>query len=411
MTLQETFQIAVGALRLNATRSFLTMLGIIIGIASVIVMVSISEGAKQQVEQRISQLGTSLLIIRPGASYWGGRSGGAGSAKPISEKQMVELIRRLPFVAGGSGNIGSNTPVVLGNNNWQSQITGVHDSYFEVRNLLVEEGRKFFSNEVNSAAKVAVIGQTIVKNLFDGRNPVGARVRIKNVPFQVIGVLEEKGQSGWGRDQDDVILIPISTARLRIAGNRYRTIPDDIGTLYLAIEDGYDMTLAQAEIEEQLRILRKLPPGADDDFAVRNMAEFIRARTETMTTLGMLLAATAAIALIVGGIGIMNIMLVSVTERTREIGLRLAVGARQRDILTQFLVEAIALCIIGSIIGVALGMGVTVVIANMSDWPVLFSIPVIIGAIMSAALVGISFGYYPARKASNLNPIDALRYE
>ena len=411
MTLQETFQIAIGALRLNATRSFLTMLGIIIGIASVIVMVSISQGASNQVEQRINELGTSQLIIRPGASFWGGRSGGAGTATPISEKHMLELIRRLPFIQGGSGSIGSNAPAVVGNNNWQTEVDGVHESYFDVRNVNIAEGRPFTAAEVNSAAKVVIVGLTVVNNLFDGNNPVGAKVRIKNVPFQVIGVLEEKGQSGFGRDQDDIALIPITTARLRIAGNRYTTIPDDVGTLYLKIEDGYDMTLAQAEVEEQMRLLRKLPPGADDDFAVRNMAEFIRARTETMTTMGMLLAATAAIALIVGGIGIMNIMLVSVTERTREIGLRLAVGARQKDILTQFLVEAIALCIIGSIIGVALGMGVTVVIANMSEWPILFSVPVIIGAIVSAALVGISFGYYPARKASNLNPIDALRYE
>jgi len=411
MTHLETLGIAFSALRLNKTRSFLTMLGIIIGIASVIVMVSISEGAKKQVEQRISELGTNQLMIRPGASFRGGRSGGAGTATPVSEKQMVALVQRLPFIEAGSGNIGSNAPIVLGNNNWQSQITGVHDNYFEIRNLAVEIGRPFTNVEVNSAAKVAVVGLTVVENIFDGRNPVGARIRIKNVPFQVIGVLEEKGQSSFGRDQDDVVLIPISTARLRIAGKRYRTTPDDIGTLYLKIEEGYDMTLAEAEIEEQMRILRKLAPGADDDFSVRNMAEFIRTRTETMTTLGMLLALTAAIALVVGGIGIMNIMLVSVTERTREIGLRLAVGARQKDILTQFLVEAITLCLIGSIIGVGLGMAVTVVIANLSDWPVLFSIPVIIGAILSAALVGISFGFYPAKKASNLNPIDALRYE
>ena len=411
MTLSETLGIAYGALRLNKTRSFLTMLGIIIGIAAVIVMVSISEGAKKQVEQRINELGTNQLMIRPGASFWGGRSHGAGTATPVAEKQMVGLVQRLPFVEAGSGNIGTNTPVVLGNNNWQSQITGVHESYFDVRSLEVEDGRTFTNAEVNSAAKVAVVGLTVVKNIFDGRNPLGARVRIKNVPFQVIGVLEEKGQSSFGRDRDDIILIPITTARIRIAGNKFRTTPDDIGTMYLKIEDGYDMTLAQAEIEEQMRILRKLKPGADDDFAVRNMAEFIRARTETMTTMGMLLAATAAIALIVGGIGIMNIMLVSVTERTREIGLRLAVGARQKDILTQFLVEAITLCIIGSIIGVGLGMAVTVIIANISNWPVLFSIPVIAGAIFSAALVGISFGYYPAMKASNLNPIDALRYE
>jgi putative ABC transport system permease protein len=411
MTLGETLVIAYGALRLNKTRSFLTMLGIIIGIASVIVMVSISEGAKSQVEQRINELGTSMLYVRPGASRWGGRSHGAGSGMPISEKQMKALMERLSFIEAGSGNIGTNSPIVLGNNNWQSQITGVHESYFKVRSLAVESGSSFSNAEVKAAAKVAVVGMTVVNNLFDGRNPLGARVRIKNVPFQIIGVLEEKGQSSFGRDQDDIVLIPITTARLRIAGKRNRTIPDDVGTMYLQVEDSFDMNMAQAEIEDQMRIIRKLAPGEDDDFSVRNMAEFIRARTETMTTLGALLAATAAIALIVGGIGIMNIMLVSVTERTREIGLRLAVGARQRDILTQFLIEAITLCIIGSIIGVAAGMAVTAVIANISDWPVLFSVPVIIGAIMSAALVGISFGYYPARKASNLNPIDALRYE
>jgi len=411
MTLKETFLIATGALRLNKTRSFLTMLGIIIGIASVIVMVSISEGAKKQVEERINQLGTNQLMVRPGASFFGGRSHGAGSASPITEKDLAGLLLRLPFIENGSGGIGSNAPVVLGNKNWQSQITGVHAAYFDVRDLAVEEGRAFDNSEVRSAAKVAVIGITIVKNLYDGTNPIGTRLRIKNVPFQVIGVLEEKGQNSWGRDQDDVIIIPITTARLRISGRARRSTPDDIGTMYLNIENGEDLSMAQAEIEHELRILRKLAPGAEDDFAVRNMAEFIRARSETMTTLGMLLAATAAIALIVGGIGIMNIMLVSVTERTREIGLRLAVGARQKDILTQFLVEAIALCIIGSIIGVALGMGVTVIIANMSEWPILFSLPVILGAILSAALIGISFGYYPAKKASSLNPIDALRYE
>jgi putative ABC transport system permease protein len=411
MTLKETFLIATGALRLNATRSFLTMLGIIIGIAAVIVMVSISEGAKKQVEDSINQLGTNQLMVRPGASFFGGRSSGAGTATPITEKNLAGLLGRLPFIENGSGSVGSNTPIVLGNKNWQSQITGVHDTYFDVRELKVEEGRAFNAQEVRAAGKVAVIGVTIIKNLYDGGNPIGTRLRIKNVPFQVIGVLEEKGQNSWGRDQDDVIMIPITTARLRISGRAKRSTPDDIGTMYLKIEAGSDLSMAQAEIENELRILRKLAPGAEDDFAVRNMAEFIRARSETMTTLGMLLAATAAIALIVGGIGIMNIMLVSVTERTREIGLRLAVGARQQDILTQFLVEAIALCIIGSIIGVALGMMVTVIIANASEWPVLFSVPVIAGAILSAALVGISFGYYPARKASNLNPIDALRYE
>jgi putative ABC transport system permease protein len=411
VTLWETLHIAYGALRLNKTRSFLTMLGIIIGIASVIVMVSISEGAKAQVVERINELGTNQLMVRPGASFFGGRRGQAGSATPLTEKEMDGLVERLPFIETASGSVRANAPVVFGNNNWQPQITGVHDGFFELRKLDVVDGRPFNEREVRSAAKVAVLGPTVVENLFDGSNPVGSRVRIQNVPFQVIGVLEKRGQNSWGRDQDDEILIPISTARMRVTGRTSPTAPDDVGTIYLAIEPDYDIAIAQSEIEDSMRVLRKLGPGAEDDFSVRNMAEFIRARTETMTTLGMLLAFTAAIALVVGGIGIMNIMLVSVTERTREIGLRLAVGARQNDILTQFLVEAITLCIIGSIIGVGVGMAVTVAIAGISDWPVLFSIPVILGAILAAALVGISFGYYPARKAANLNPIDALRYE
>ena len=247
--------------------------------------------------------------------------------------------------------------------------------------------------------------------LFDGSSPLGARIRIKNVPFTVIGTLQEKGESMFGRSYDDVIFVPISTARMRVSGRAGRGVPDQVGNIYLTVDSAYDIKMAEDDIKEVMREQRKIAPGADDDFSVANFSEFIRARNETSSTLGMLLAATAAIALIVGGIGIMNIMLVSVTERTREIGLRLAVGARQGDILMQFLVEAVTLCLVGSLFGVAIGIGSGELIKNLVDIPVQLNIPIIFIAIGSAAFVGIFFGFYPARKASKLNPIDALRYE
>jgi putative ABC transport system permease protein len=411
MNLWKTTNIALVALRLNALRSFLTMLGIIIGIASVIVMVSVSSGSRQEVERAIDQLGSNMLNIRPGTSTSGGRRGGAGSAAPFTEKDIEKLKEKFAFLDGISGSISSSAPVVYGNSNWTTGIYGVHTDYFDIRKWVLEEGRNFTDREIRSGGKVALVGQDIIEHLFNGNSPLGERIRIKNIPFKIIGTLQGKGESTFGRSQDDVIFIPLTTARMRVSGRRNRVVSNDVGNIYLTVKSDQDINIAEQELSEFMRELRKLTPGAQDDFSVRNYAEFIRARNETSSTLGLLLAATAVIALVVGGIGIMNIMLVSVTERTREIGLRLAMGARRKDILMQFLVEAITLCLIGSLFGVAIGLGAGKLISSLSEIPVLLNVPIIFIAMGSAVIVGIFFGFYPARKASLMSPIDALRYE
>ena len=410
MGLWNTIRIALVALRLNKMRSFLTMLGIIIGIASVIVMVSVSSGSKAEIERHIDQLGSNMLSIRPGAQAFG-RRGGSGSADPITEKHIDRLREEFDFIDGISGRISSSAAVVFGNKNWTTSVDGIHADYIDVRQWAIEEGRNFTDREVKSGGKVAIVGQDVIDELFEGSSPLGARIRIKNVPFTVIGTLQEKGDSTFGRSYDDIIFIPISTARMRISGRSSRGVPDQVGSIYLTVNLSYDIKYAEEDLADLMREMRKIAPGAQDDFAVANFSEFIRARNETSATLGLLLAATAAIALVVGGIGIMNIMLVSVTERTREIGLRLAVGARQGDILMQFLVEAVTLCLIGSLFGVAIGVGSGELIGRLTEIPVALNIPIIFIAISSAAFVGIFFGFYPAQKASKLNPIDALRYE
>ena len=411
MGLWKTINIALIALKLNALRSFLTMLGIIIGIASVIVMVSVSSGSKAEIEAAIDSLGSNMLSIRPGARMRGGRHSGSNTAAPFTEKDIRRLKDKFAFLEGVSGSINTTAPVVYGNSNWTTRVTGIHADYIQVRQWVIEEGRNFTDREIRSGGKVAILGQDIIEQLFDGGSPLGARIRIKNVPFTVIGTLQEKGESSWGSSQDDIIFIPISTARMRVSGRSDRSVPDLVGNIYLTVNLDRDMQIAEEELNEFMRELRKIAPGAQDDFSVRNFSEFIRARNETSSTLGFLLADTAAISLLVGGIGIMNIMLVSVTERTREIGLRLAIGARRNDILMQFLVEAVTLCLIGSFFGVAIGIGAGELIRRLIEVPVLLNIPIIFIAISSATLVGIFFGFYPAKKASRMNPIDALRYE
>ncbi|MGD9021813.1 MAG: ABC transporter permease [Lysobacterales bacterium] len=410
MGIWNTIRIALVALRLNKMRSFLTMLGIIIGISSVIVMVSVSSGSKAEIEAAIDRLGSNMLSIRPGSSMFG-RRGGAGSADPLTEKHVQALKNQFDFISAISGQISDTVAVVFGNRNWTTGVEGIHTDYLEVRQWVIEDGRNFTEREIRTGGKVAILGQDVIEQLFDGASPLGARIRIKNVPFTVIGTLQSKGASTFGRSYDDVVFVPISTSRMRVSGRRSRGVADQIERIYLTVDLSYDIKEAETQLAEFMREVRKIAPGAQDDFSVANFSEFIRARNETSATLGLLLAATAAIALIVGGIGIMNIMLVSVTERTREIGLRLAVGARQGDILMQFLVEAVTLCLIGSFFGVVLGVGSGEVIKQLVDIPVRLNIPIIFIAIGSAAFVGIFFGFYPARKASKLNPIDALRYE
>ncbi|MEM7708705.1 MAG: ABC transporter permease [Pseudomonadota bacterium] len=411
MKLWKILLVAIVALRVNALRSFLTMLGIIIGVASVIVMVSASSGSRAEIERTISQLGSNMLTIRPGANRSGGRREAAGSAAPFTEKDINRLRESVDFVDGISGSLVTNAPVIYGNQNWTTAVTGIHADYVPVRQWRIEAGRNFTEREVSSGGKVAILGADVIEQLFAGASPIGARIRIRNVPFTVIGTLESKGESTFGRSQDDIIFVPISTARMRVIGRTDRSVSDEVGSIYLTVNDHQDIQAAQAELDRVLQQIRGIPAGGQADFSVANFAEFVRARSETSSTLGLLLAATASIALVVGGIGIMNIMLVSVTERTREIGLRLAVGARQRDILLQFLVEAVTLCVIGSLLGVAIGVGTGLLLQSLSNIPVLLNIPIIFLAIGSAAFVGIFFGFYPARKASLLNPIDALRFE
>ena len=408
MNLIEILRIALVALRANKMRSFLTMLGIIIGVASVIVMVSISAGASAQIEKVVSSLGTNLLTVFPGSDFRG-RSQGANSARPLSEGD-VTAIRQLPDVIAVSGELSGAAQLIYGNTNWSTQVRGTHADWFGIRDWKVTMGREFTAQEARSGAKIAILGATTAKQLFAGSNPDGARIRINRVPFTVIGVLEAKGQSGFGQDQDDTVIIPISTMRNRIRG-KDETVPNNVGTIQVQVDNSKDLGTVQDEITDLMRERRRIQPGADNDFMVGNRAEFIRTRTQALNTMSLLLAATGGVALIVGGIGIMNIMLVSVTERTREIGLRMAIGARRKVILSQFLGEATTLCLLGGVIGIVLGSSISMIMALVGNWPTTISLVTILTSLAASAFVGIFFGYYPARKASRLNPIEALRYE
>lgn len=409
MKLGVAFRSAIEALLSNLLRSFLTMLGIMIGVASVMAMMAISEGAANQVDEQISSLGANNLSVRAGADRRGGRSGGGGSSTPFNER-LVELLREEPYaVAVAASNNGSVT-VVAGEDNWTTNLYGVNEDYFIANDLKTTSGELFEERDVNTGEAVAVIGPTVADTLFEGTNPLGQRIRVNNVPVTIIGVMESKGQSNFGGDRDDVIIIPITTARNRILG-AHRTTPKHVNDMSVTVAAGYDMTQVQTQLEDKLRELRKIRPGADDDFRVFNIADFIRARSETQTTFGVLLAFTAAVSLIVGGVGVMNIMLVSVTERTREIGLRMAVGARKIDILGQFLIEALALCLIGGLIGSVLGYGGAQLASSMGGFPVNVSANIAFIALGAAALVGLFFGFFPARRAAQLNPIEALRHD
>jgi len=410
MNFVATLRVALNALRINKLRSALTMLGIIIGVAAVIVMIAVGQGAQARVEDQIRSLGSNIIMVMSGSALSGGARGGSGSQQTISEDDAYAIAREVEEIQGAAPTLRGTGQAVFGNSNWSTSFYGTTADYLEVREWSVAEGRGFEAADMSSAAKVVLLGQTVAKNLFGDISPIDQVVRVRKVPLTVVGVLERKGQNMVGQDQDDVILMPITTARKRVLGAALAK-SRSVGTIMVKVRQDADMSQADLKMKDLLRQRHRLQPGQDDDFFVRNLSEILQAQEASSKVLSLLLAAVASVSLLVGGIGIMNIMLVSVTERTREIGLRMAVGARGKDILMQFLVEAVTLSLIGGLIGVLIGVGGSFLVGELAGWRTELSIPAIFLAVGFAAVVGIFFGYYPARKASHLLPIEALRYE
>jgi putative ABC transport system permease protein len=408
--LVSSMRIALRALTMNKLRSALTMLGIVIGVASVIATVAIGSGATGRIQDQIASIGSNIIIITPGSTSSSGVRLGTGNAVTLSEADARDIPSQCPDVALTAPYVRGGAQVVNGNSNWATTVYGVTPDYLTIRQLSIADGAEFTPQDVDSANKVAVLGQTIVNNLFGALDPVGQSIRIKNVPFTVVGVLTPKGQSAQGQDQDDVILLPISSAKRKVIGVR-STNADGVDIIMMQAKSGTQIQAAQDEAEALLRQRHHLQPSEDDDFTIRNLEELFAAQEASSKVMAIMLAAIASVSLIVGGIGIMNIMLISVRERTREIGLRQAIGAKTRDILSQFLVEAITLSIAGGSVGVLLGVGASALISRLAGWATSVGPGAVALAVFFSALVGISFGYYPARKAAFLDPIEALRSE
>jgi putative ABC transport system permease protein len=388
----------------NKMRTLLTMLGIVIGVGAVIVMVAVGNGAQTMIKQQISSLGTNLIIVMPGSGTVGGASQGAGTFNKLTVADAEQLKRDGTMLSAVSPVVSTRTQVIGGSGNWRTSINGVSTDFLTIRDWSVTSGSFFDDADVKAGRKIAVIGATVANNLFAGADPVGAQIQIGHVPFTITGVLAAKGQNAGGQDQDDVILMPYSTAQNRLSGNVR------IGQILASAANADDIAAAQEEIKGIMRESHRLD-GADDDFTVRNQTEIAQAATSTTKVMSGLLAAIASISLLVGGIGIMNIMLVSVTERTREIGIRMAIGARGSDVLTQFLVESVAMSVLGGLVGLAAGYGGAALLGHITGWTTATPPSAVAIAVGFSAAVGVFFGFYPARKAAGLNPIQALRYE
>jgi putative ABC transport system permease protein len=406
MNFKNLLKIAVRALVRNKLRAILTMLGIIIGVASVIAMLAIGEGSKKNIQEQMSSMGTNLIMIMPNMQQRGGVSLGASSSMALKMSDVETLRNETTALAEVSPQVSASGQVIYGNENTQTTVYGVSEEYLDIRKLKIASGRIFNSNEVRSMAKVCILGQTVVENLFgEGSDPVGLIIRIKSLPFQVIGVLEDKGESGMGQDQDDLILAPYTTVQRRLAAIDY------INGIYASAVTEEKSALAIEEVTEILRRTHKLKESEDDDFRVMSQSELLETVSSITDIMTYLLGAIAGISLLVGGIGIMNIMFVSVTERTREIGLRMSIGGRGQDILKQFLVESIIMSILGGALGVMFGYLIAIVAGKLIGSQAVVTTQSVIFAFAVCFAIGVFFGWYPARKAANLNPIDALRYE
>ncbi len=400
-----TFRIALRALARNKLRAFLTMLGIIIGVGAVIAMVAIGEGAKATIRSQIASLGTNLLIVLPGSNVQGGVRAGTGNVNTLVDADARAIARELPSVAFASPVLRRQDQVIAGNLNWGTTAQGVAPEFEQIRDWQIAGGRFLHDGDMESAAKVAVIGQTVARNLFGNDDPLDAVIRIRNIPFRVVGLLAPKGQTGQGQDQDDTVMIPYTTMQKRLMRITY------VQSIVVRAVNAERVGEAQEQVTLLLRQRHRIGPERDDDFTVRNLSDIAEAAQSTARVMAVLLGSVAGISLLVGGIGIMNIMLVSVTERTREIGIRMAVGARSKDIMLQFLVEAVVMAATGGLIGILLGIGSSEVLKNWAQWPTLIDPAIVAIAFLFSGAVGIFFGFYPARKAASLDPIDALRYE
>lgn len=411
MNLLAAFRSALRALAANTLRSILTMLGIIIGVAAVITMIAVGRGATERVQDQMKGLGSNIMLVLPGGVTQGGVRLGAQTGQALTEEDAVSIAREVPEVQVAAPSLRTGAQVVVGNTNWSTSIFGGTNDYLEAREWPLASGRLFEAAEMQGSAKVAIVGQTVVRELFGDADPLDQVIRVKKVPVTIVGVLEKKGQNSLGQDQDDVVIVPLSTYRNRVQGSATGGKLKRVGSISVKVREGHDMKVAEEGIKDLLRQRFKVQPGADDPFSIRNLTEILQAQEASSRIMTLLLAAVAGISLVIGGIGIMNIMLVSVTERTREIGLRMAVGARGKDILAQFLIEAVTLSLIGGAIGVLLGAAATWGVASFAGWQVSMTVSSIVLAAGFSAFVGIFFGFYPARRASKLLPIQALRYE